>query len=69
MAESSSNLQVLEKQIREFKEMESEKRKEISDLKNINSEWEKKTKEILYEIQQNDLMLEKKEFERNLQIK
>ena len=51
MAESSTNLQVLEKQIREFKEIETEKIKEISELKKVNSEWEKKTKEILYEIQ------------------
>lgn len=34
----------------------------------VNLEWESKTKEILYEIQQNDLMLEKKEFERNSQM-
>ena len=51
MAETSTNLQVLEKQIREFKAIETEKTKEISDLKKVNSEWEKKTKQILYEIQ------------------
>ena len=45
-----------------------EKVKEINELKQVNLEWEQKTKEILYEIQQNDLMLEKKEFERNGQI-
>ena len=44
------------------------KLKEIDDLKQLNLEWEQKTKEILYEIQQNDLILEKKEFERNLQL-
>lgn len=44
-----------------------DKIKEINDLRQVNLEWEHKTKEILYEIQQNDLMLEKKEFERNLQ--
>ena len=31
-------------------------------------EWEHKTKQILFEIQQNDVMLEKKEFERNVQM-
>ena len=68
MAESSVNLKVLEKQIMDYKEMENDKLKEISELKKVNNEWEQKTKEILYEIQQNDLMLAKKEFERNLQV-
>lgn len=45
-----------------------DKIKEINELKQVNLEWEQKTKEILWEIQQNDLMLEKKEYERNLQI-
>ena len=31
-------------------------------------EWEHKTKQILFEIQQNDVMLEKKDFERNAQM-
>lgn len=48
--------------------MEKDKIKEINELKQVNLEWEHKTKEILYEIQQNDLMLEKKEFERNMQV-
>ena len=47
--------------------MEKDKIREINELKQVNLEWEHKTKEILYEIQQNDLMLEKKEFERNMQ--
>lgn len=42
--------------------------REVNELKQLNCEWESKTKEILYEIQQNDLMLEKKEFERNSQL-
>ena len=45
-----------------------DKNKEIGELRQLNLEWEHKTKEILYEIQQNDLMLEKKEFERNFQM-
>lgn len=45
-----------------------DKVREINDLKQLNLEWEQKTKEILHEIQQNDLMLEKKEFERQLQM-
>jgi hypothetical protein len=48
--------------------LELEKIKEINDLKEVNLEWEQKTKQILYEIQQNDVMLEKKEFERNCQM-
>lgn len=48
--------------------MELEKIKEINDLKEVNLEWEHKTKQILFEIQQNDVMLEKKEFERNVQM-
>lgn len=68
MAQSSNDLQVLEKQIDEYKQMELEKIKEINDLKGVNYEWEQKTKQILFEIQQNDVMLEKKEFERNVQM-
>jgi hypothetical protein len=46
--------------------LEFDKVKEINELKEINMEWEHKTKQILFEIQQNDVMLEKKEFERNV---
>ena len=48
--------------------MEHDHVKEISSLRLYNQEWEVKTKEILHQIQQNDLVLEKKEFERNAQL-
>lgn len=51
LAQSSINLQVLSRQIEEYKLQEMDKLKEINDLKQLNLEWEQKTKEILYEIQ------------------
>ena len=42
---------MLDKQIQDYKELELEKVKEINELKQMNLQWEQKTKEILYEIQ------------------
>jgi len=52
----------------EFEQREKQSKQELANLKLENSEWEMKTRQLYVEIQQNEIIQEKKEYEQKLKF-
>ena len=65
LIKSQEALVALQQQLSEHLEESKLKDKQLEALQQSNTQWETKTKELFMEIQHQELMQEKKEYERN----
>ena len=68
MVEHSETIRALQLKIQAQEMQEKDYIKELQQLKSANEDWEQKTKQVLVQIQQNEIMQEKKEYERELKM-
>ena len=68
LAESLEKIRILEQKVFEAEQREKQFKQEVLSLRNSNYEWETKTKQLFTEIQQNEIIGEKKEYEKNLRM-
>jgi len=68
LKENIDKIVYLEKIVKDQEMREKNSQKEIQELKMSNQEWANKTKQLFIEIQQNEIMQEKKDYEKSIKM-
>lgn len=68
LAESLLKISALQKRVIDMEQCDAEKKAEIARLTARNAEWEQKTTELFIEIEKNEIMQEKKDYERTVRM-
>ena len=68
LADSLLKISALQKRVVEMEQVDNEKKGEVARLTVRNQEWEQKTTELFIEIEKNEIMQEKKDYERTVRM-